>query len=398
MNKTYRALGGAALGAVAMYWLDPVVGRRRRARLRDQLASKASDFYSALTAGGQDLANRVHGAAARARSVYEGSKVNDSVLTERVRACLGRVVSHPGAIEVEVVNRCAVLSGAVLAHEFPQLMRTVRAVRGIEEVQDKLSIHASSRGVSALQGGRPRHPARFVLLRDQWSPGTRLLAGAAGGALTILGLSNRSVMGLLSAAAGGALLARSATNVPIGHWVGNGDRSDMAIQVRKTLRVNAPVDHVFQTLSLYENYPLFMHNVRSVRMHPDGRSRWRVAGPAGLTVEWDSITTEFEPNRLIAWRTVGQAPVWHAGMIRFEPMNGATRLDIQMSYQPPGGALGHAVAVLFGADPKSEFDQDLLRLKSYLETGKTPRDAAMHTLGGHGTSSDAAPGPKDPVH
>jgi uncharacterized membrane protein len=161
----------------------------------------------------------------------------------------------------------------------------------------------------------------------------------------------------------------------------------MAIQVQKTLRVNAPVDHVFQTLSLYENYPLFMHNVRSVRMHPDGRSRWRVAGPAGIAIEWDSVTTQFEPNRLIAWRTVGQAPVWHSGIIRFEPVNGSTRLDIRMSYQPPGGALGHAVAVLFGADPKSEFDQDLVRLKSYLETGKTPRDAAMHTLSGQDTAA-----------
>ena len=47
-----------------------------------------------------------------------------------------------------------------------------------------------------------------------------------------------------------------------------------------------------------------------------------------------------------------------------------------MSYSPPGGALGHAVAKFFGADPKSEMDEDLMRLKAALETGKTPRDAA----------------------
>jgi uncharacterized membrane protein len=47
-----------------------------------------------------------------------------------------------------------------------------------------------------------------------------------------------------------------------------------------------------------------------------------------------------------------------------------------MSYTPPAGVVGHAVAKLLGSDPKSQLDQDLMRLKSTLETGKAPRDAA----------------------
>jgi uncharacterized membrane protein len=42
-----------------------------------------------------------------------------------------------------------------------------------------------------------------------------------------------------------------------------------------------------------------------------------------------------------------------------------------MTYKPPAGLLGHYVSSLFGADPKSEMDQDLARLKSLIETGKT---------------------------
>jgi hypothetical protein len=34
-----------------------------------------------------------------------------------------------------------------------------------------------------------------------------------------------------------------------------------------------------------------------------------------------------------------------------------------------------AVASLFGADPKSEMDDDLMRMKSFIETGHQPRDA-----------------------
>jgi uncharacterized membrane protein len=63
-------------------------------------------------------------------------------------------------------------------------------------------------------------------------------------------------------------------------------------------------------------------------------------------------------------------------MIQFERVNGGTRLDVEMSYTPPAGVLGHVVAKLFGADPKSELDEDLLRMKTFLETGKAPRDAA----------------------
>jgi uncharacterized membrane protein len=121
-----------------------------------------------------------------------------------------------------------------------------------------------------------------------------------------------------------------------------------------------------------------MRNVRQVHTRPDGRSHWVVAGPAGVSVEWNAITTRLEPNRLLAWRTVSKAAVQHAGSIRFEPYNGGTRLEIQLSYRPPGGVLGHELARLFGADPKTELDEDLLRLKSFLESGKPPRDAAAH--------------------
>jgi uncharacterized membrane protein len=42
-----------------------------------------------------------------------------------------------------------------------------------------------------------------------------------------------------------------------------------------------------------------------------------------------------------------------------------------MGYTPPAGVLGHAVASLFGSDPKHAMDEDLARLKTLLEQGKT---------------------------
>jgi uncharacterized membrane protein len=41
------------------------------------------------------------------------------------------------------------------------------------------------------------------------------------------------------------------------------------------------------------------------------------------------------------------------------------------------------VASLFGADPLTEMDQDLMRLKAYFETATPARDAAKATPSAH---------------
>jgi uncharacterized membrane protein len=150
------------------------------------------------------------------------------------------------------------------------------------------------------------------------------------------------------------------------------------VEVQKSIDVAAPLEQVFEAFSHYENFPQFMTNVRDVRVQQDGTSHWSVAGPAGQTITWHAMTTRLEPNRLIAWRTLPGSAVEHAGLVRFEPASdGGTRVFVTMNYTPPAGALGHAVARLFGSDPRSELNDDLLRLKVFLETGKRPHDAAV---------------------
>jgi uncharacterized membrane protein len=57
--------------------------------------------------------------------------------------------------------------------------------------------------------------------------------------------------------------------------------------------------------------------------------------------------------------------------VRFEALDdNTTRLQVRIAYHPPAGALGHAIARLFGRDPKHQLDDDLLRFKSLLENGK----------------------------
>ncbi|HXS20998.1 MAG TPA: SRPBCC family protein [Steroidobacteraceae bacterium] len=367
-------LSAAAAGAISMYLLDPDHGRRRRAVMRDRLASGMSRLDDATSVASRDLRNRARGVAHEVRSRFTREDVSDEILCERVRSRLGWAVSHPGAIEVSALSGRVTLSGAVLEREYVRLLRTVWAVRGVADVEDRLAVYESPAGISALQGGGRAPGRRYGPLQENWAPGVRVVMGAAGGALLINALAGkRSALGLLGGLAGAALIARSSTNMPIDRLVG---ARSPAMELQKCIDVSAPIEHVFETFSQLERFPEFMTHVREVHVRGDGTSQWTVEGPAGRTISWEAVTTRIEPNKLIAWRTLPGSAVEHAGLLRFEQTPGGTRVLVTMSYTPPAGALGHAVARLFGADPKSELNDDLLRMKVFLETGRRAHDAA----------------------
>jgi hypothetical protein len=95
--KNPSALAAGALAALAMYFLDPALGRTRRARVRDNVFGKLSHLDGASAATTTDLRNRLKGLFARLRAWLAERQVPDEILAERVKAHLGRVVSHPGA-------------------------------------------------------------------------------------------------------------------------------------------------------------------------------------------------------------------------------------------------------------------------------------------------------------
>src|SRR5918911_600838 len=95
-------LTGLGLGAGLMYFLDPSRGRRRRALVKDKLAHSVNVSADAVGVTQRDLSHRASGAMARVRGTLRAKPVDDVVLLERVRSILGRVASHPHAIDVDV--------------------------------------------------------------------------------------------------------------------------------------------------------------------------------------------------------------------------------------------------------------------------------------------------------
>jgi hypothetical protein len=64
--------GGAALGALLMYLLDPDRGRGRRSRLGDQVTSRVNRLGRAAGAKARDLRNRAQGLMHEAGSILPG--------------------------------------------------------------------------------------------------------------------------------------------------------------------------------------------------------------------------------------------------------------------------------------------------------------------------------------
>jgi hypothetical protein len=283
-------LGAFGLGAAVMYFLDPGRGARRRAIVRDKVVHALHKTEDAAATTRRDLRNRAQGLAAQVRGRFGHEDVDDEVLVERVRAELGRVVSHPSAIAVTADDERVTLSGPVLAREAEEVLSRVRSVRGVQDVVDQLERHETADGVPALQGGVSRRGDEFELLQENWTPAARLLVGATGGALALAGARRRDALGTAMSLVGLALLSRSATNTELRRLLGGGGRR--GIEIQKAINIAAPLDTVFEFFTNYDNFPHFMSHVREVRDIGDGRSHWKVDGPAGVAVEWDAVVTK----------------------------------------------------------------------------------------------------------
>ena len=150
---------------------------------------------------------------------------------------------------------------------------------------------------------------------------------------------------------------------------GNGTRG---IHAKGSCVVNREPEDVYAFWRNFQNLPRFMRHVESVEDLGDGRSHWRVKGPAGMDVEWDATIVADVPNEVITWRSLENSDVDNAGAVRFEraPGGRGTIVKVNLEYNPTAGALGAMVAKLFGEEPEQQLDDNLRRFKQMMEVGE----------------------------
>ena len=369
-------LSGIGVGAGLMYLLDPLAGRRRRARLEQRARRDVHEAVDETSKASRDVAHRARGLIARAAGMWNRhGPVDDVILEERVRARLGRLSSHPGAIELRSVDGRIILGGYVLRGDHQHVLDGVAQVRGVKSVEDRLDVRDEPGAIPSLQG-QPG-PTGPWWRQDKWPPTLRVLGTGAGALLLLRGLRGAGLGRLLWTPLGTGLLVRGVLNAPWKRIVGLSAGAH-GIEIRKTIHLNVPVEDVYAFWCAFETYPRFMTHVREIRRFDGGRLRWRVEGPGGTEFQWDAEITSEKPNEELAWRSLPGSSIHNEGVVRFYRWGDGTQIEIQMAYNPPAGVVGHAIAKLFGKDPKREIDEDLIRFKSLLEAGKaTGRESTV---------------------
>lgn len=148
--------------------------------------------------------------------------------------------------------------------------------------------------------------------------------------------------------------------------------------VGRTVTIGRPREEVYAFWRDFPNLVGIMENIERIDHVEARRTHWVVKGPAGKTVEWDSIVTDDEPGRLIAWRSVEGADVKNSGRVEFfdaAPGRG-TMVRATIAYDPPAGMIGQWIAKLFQREPNLQVRRDLRRLKQFLETGEVTSSAS----------------------
>lgn len=364
-------LGGLALGALAMYVADPSQGRRRRALLQDKVSSVTHQTSHAVSQKLRATRNRLSGLQAEASHLFshrEAKPIDNHVLEARVCSRLGRALSHLHQIDVSAHAGTVTLSGPVDADEMERLVQLVEAIPGVEAVKHQLHEQTGFRTARGLRDSAQR----LLQGRSYW-----WMAGV--GVLFWYGVSRRAPLGL-GAAAALALLMHDSTKAEIGHRLQQGAEAVMGAhpdETEQSIVINAAPETVFDIWSRYENFPHFMSNVIEVRDLGQQRSHWVVRGPAGASVEWDTVLTESDRPRRLAWQSEPGSVMQQQGSAQLESVEGGTRATVRMRWQPMAGAVGR----LTGSDPARMLAEDLQRMKQFIERGLPVRESAAADKG-----------------
>lgn len=147
MKDKLSLVVGIAVGALAMYYLDPLAGRRRRARVRDQLVSVGHDTAYFTGRKAKRAADRVKGYLATHRPGGHDAPESDQQLHDRIRARLGHVMHSPRSVEVRVEQGRVCLRGHILRVELDRVLHEVSRMAGVASVDSRLVTHETAAGI-----------------------------------------------------------------------------------------------------------------------------------------------------------------------------------------------------------------------------------------------------------
>jgi uncharacterized membrane protein len=147
--------------------------------------------------------------------------------------------------------------------------------------------------------------------------------------------------------------------------------------IRKATTISLTTERAYRFWRDLRNLPFFMERLDSVEMLDPFRSRWRVRGQMGRTLEWETRIVEDRENELIRWASVEGAPIANRGQVRFRPLPGdrGTEISVEFECVPPVGEPDSASSA-WAAGLELQVERDLGCLKRIIEVGEVMHESA----------------------
>ena len=125
---------------------------------------------------------------------------------------------------------------------------------------------------------------------------------------------------------------------------------------------------VYDTWRNLEKLPRFLKHIKKIKVEDEIHSHWVLKTPGRIpSVEWDAEIIDQEDSRELSWRSLPGSMIETAGKINFADTLGGTELIILVTYRPPAGYIGSAIAHLLNSNFENIVQQDLLSFKKYIE-------------------------------
>lgn len=132
--------------------------------------------------------------------------------------------------------------------------------------------------------------------------------------------------------------------------------------VEKSIEVNVPVHTAYNQWTQFEDFPKFMDGVKEVKQLDDKRLFWR-AEVGGKEETWNAEIQEQLPDQRIAWHSTSGAQ--NAGQVKFDKVDGHTRIMLQLGYDPKG--IAENVGDIMGFMSR-QVESDLKHFKEFIES------------------------------
>jgi uncharacterized membrane protein len=173
-------------------------------------------------------------------------------------------------------------------------------------------------------------------------------------------LGEKAVEGAKKGLSGAGAAGKAASKLVGGG--GSGTKKTRRLPIQRWTDVAAPIDHVYEAWTKFDEFPRFMHRVLNVEQKDRDKISWQEKIWFSSR-QWEGRVTERKKNDRIVWTTT--SGMSHKGVVSFHKLaDNLTRVMVTMEFEPNGMVEKMASGLRF---VKRAVQADLARFKAYVE-------------------------------